>query len=182
MDYPYPITSDKGGHIMETITLEQVYYIGEIFGLAAVIGSLIFVGLQVRQNAQAVRVNMAHGISTEWLTMQLDTASDTELAGIVFKANQNLEDVSGDEKMRYYLWMNCFFLALSDAYYQYRQGTFSADAWFGFKAHFTNLANMPGIRAYWNERKEFYPESFRNYFEEEMLAKPATAGWKMAGT
>ena len=42
---------------METITLEQVYYIGQTLGVMVVIASLLFVGLQVRQNAQALRVS-----------------------------------------------------------------------------------------------------------------------------
>jgi len=167
---------------METITLEQVYYIGEIIGLVAVIGSLIFVGLQVRQNAQAVRVNMANSISTEWVNLQAAFATDGELSGIVFKGMQDLNDVTSEEKFRFYVWQHASLLALSDAYFQYRQGALSPDSWFGLRSYFTNLSDMPGFRTYWDERREIFPESFRSYFEKEMLAKPATAGWKMAGT
>ena len=41
------------------ITLEELSFIAEIIAAIAVVASLIYVGLGVRQNARAVRLNRA---------------------------------------------------------------------------------------------------------------------------
>ena len=41
---------------METLTLEQAYYIGELIAAFGVITSLLHVGFQIRETKKAVRV------------------------------------------------------------------------------------------------------------------------------
>ncbi len=48
---------------MESLTLEQIYFMSEIIGVIAVIISLIYVGLQVKQNTHVVRLNTVHNIA-----------------------------------------------------------------------------------------------------------------------
>ena len=40
---------------MESLSLEQVSYLAEIIGVAAVIGSIIYLAIQVKQSTQAMR-------------------------------------------------------------------------------------------------------------------------------
>ena len=47
---------------MESLTLEQLYFMSEIIGVITVIISLIYVGLQVKQNTHVVRLNIVHNI------------------------------------------------------------------------------------------------------------------------
>jgi hypothetical protein len=48
---------------METLSLEQIYYLGQIIAAGAVVITLIYVGLQVKQNTHAVNLATAHNVS-----------------------------------------------------------------------------------------------------------------------
>ncbi len=48
---------------MESLTLEQIYFMSEIIGVIAVIISLFYVGLQVKQNTHMVRLNTVRNIA-----------------------------------------------------------------------------------------------------------------------
>ena len=46
--------------------LEQLYYLSEVVGVVIVAGSLIFVGLQMRQNSNALRVSATAASVGNW--------------------------------------------------------------------------------------------------------------------
>jgi hypothetical protein len=48
---------------MENITLEQIYYIGELIAVIAVIASLLYAGKQMKQNTEAMQVNAASAVA-----------------------------------------------------------------------------------------------------------------------
>ena len=50
--------------MMEPLTLEQAYYIGELIAAFVVIVSVIYLALQVRQNTQVILTSNTHNIST----------------------------------------------------------------------------------------------------------------------
>ena len=52
---------------METLTLEQAYYIGELFGVVAVVTSLIYLAIQLRQNTKSIRLGTLHDNTTLWV-------------------------------------------------------------------------------------------------------------------
>ncbi len=45
---------------METLTLEQASYLAEIIGVVAVVGSIIYLAIQVKQSTQAAKITAAH--------------------------------------------------------------------------------------------------------------------------
>ena len=67
---------------METLTLEQAYYLSEIIGVFAVVISLIYVGLQVKQNT----------IATQTASTQAYVAADSDVVGLI-NSSPNLADV-----------------------------------------------------------------------------------------
>jgi len=65
---------------METLTLEQAYYIGELVGVIAIVGSLIFLTLQVRQNTQIIRTGAMNQLSSTLVESLFALAWDTEIS------------------------------------------------------------------------------------------------------
>ena len=62
--------------------------IAELVGLAGIIGSLIFVGLEVRQGATATRSSTVLQLKDSWVQLNLANATSLELA----QAWEQLED------------------------------------------------------------------------------------------
>lgn len=67
--------------------LVQVYYAAEIVGVLAIIGSLLFVGIQMRQNTSALNGNAAQNVVTNWQGPTLAMATNGALAENFAMAN-----------------------------------------------------------------------------------------------
>jgi len=67
---------------METLTLENIYFIGQTIAALAIVVSLIYVGVQVRQNTSA----------TQTASAQAYVTANNEIVGLI-NASPNLADV-----------------------------------------------------------------------------------------
>ena len=64
---------------METLTLEQTYYIGELIAAVMVIISIFYLAMQVKQNGRSLRIQTVHDLSSQFKEAQSAIAHDKEL-------------------------------------------------------------------------------------------------------
>ena len=64
---------------MENITLEQMYYIGEIIGVIAIIASLLYVGRQLQQNVEALQAGQRQATLVEETNFITQTINHPEI-------------------------------------------------------------------------------------------------------
>lgn len=86
------------------MVLQTVYFLAEILAAFAVVGSLIFVGLQVRRQAhqvaqQRLEQRIAHTASLRHVIFEFP-----ELRRIVLKSNQELASLTQEEWFLYASW------------------------------------------------------------------------------
>ena len=65
-----------------TVNWEAIGAVGEILGAIAVIGSLIFVGVQIRSNTRAPQTATTHNLTNIFLTVTAKISEDPEMARI----------------------------------------------------------------------------------------------------
>ena len=82
------------------MTLETLYYLSQILAVLGVIGSLIFVGLQMRQANIFARNEVTDRVTNGFGTLQLSIMADGELNGIVQRAYAGQSDFSEEEWAR----------------------------------------------------------------------------------
>ena len=58
--------------------LQDIYFIAEIVGVVAVVGSLLFVGVQMRQNTSALRAAVANDMVSTWQNVMQPFSTNTE--------------------------------------------------------------------------------------------------------
>ena len=78
---------------MENITLEQFNYIAEIVASAAVIASLIYVAVQIRQNTSTNKLISAQNLSHE-IRNANSALLDAGMADINLRAMKDVESLS----------------------------------------------------------------------------------------
>ena len=165
---------------METITLERVYYIAELFGLVAVIGSLIFVGLQVMQNTRAVKVSTMHNVSEEWRDMLARLGENTDVINIMWNGLQDPESISGVEKYRFDIMLQSFFFMIANTYYQYQAGVYDSQSFLPIRNYLYYISDLPGVKSWWKERGQMFAVDFQQYYENEIVPKAPPEGFKLA--
>ena len=166
---------------MEAITLEQVYYLGQTVAAAALVISLIFVSLQLRQNTNAVRLSTLHDVKDTYRDIHTGWSRDAEMADIVFRGMQDVTSVSGNERLRFYTTMETMFLGFENIYYQMTEGALEPRHWSGAAQQMIDITKLVGVHAFWQDRKHWYSEDFQKYIDETVIPTPS-AHYKMAGT
>lgn len=71
--------------------------IAEVIGLAGIVGSLVFVGLEVRQNSVATRASTNAAVADAFLELNLVLASSPELARALVASVDDPEELSPEE-------------------------------------------------------------------------------------
>jgi hypothetical protein len=167
---------------MDTQLLEQLYYIGELVSVIAVIGTLIYVGVQVRQNTLAVKSSTLQNISENQLNVHGLIAAHGDLADIVFKAATGRGSDEGTDRFRFTAWMHTAVRSLENAFFQHREGALDERTWRALCRQYAPILRAGLNAKYWEERSFMYSEDFRNFVDDELLAAPMDENWKVPGS
>ncbi len=101
----------------------------EILGVAGVIASLVFVGVQVQQSAAATRSATVLQLKDSWVQVNLASATSPELA----RAFETLRTDGWEADPISNFLVSGYFRSLfhnwSNAYYQYLNGTLEESQW-----------------------------------------------------
>lgn len=127
----------------------------EIVGMIAIVGSLIFVGLQMRQ-AQEISMSQAYQSRTaavvEWNTAF--AANPAALSAYRKAADDAADDITAGEYEALSRTLAGLFFLFDNAYYQYRNGFVSEEFWGMTRASLKNQMRNPATRAVFLERVE----------------------------
>lgn len=98
---------------------DPVIAISEIVGVVAIIASLVYVGVQIRQSAKFARASVVNDTSMAWTSASALLAGDAELADIYVRGINN-EPLSAVEKVRLEALIDIFMANMENIDHQYR--------------------------------------------------------------
>jgi hypothetical protein len=101
----------------------------ELVGLAAIVGSLIFLAMEIRQNTNAIKAAAIQEYTSSARQHLALYVSDPEMAKIMAKASENIEDLSQDEVQRYMGLMISASLGSQGTFRQWRLGVLPDEEW-----------------------------------------------------
>ena len=167
---------------METLTLEQAYYIGELVASFVVLISLVYMAIQLRQNTNAIRLGTAHAVAEEFREMFALGASTQGILDCLIVAAREPVELSGAEKARYYNFSSNFMLAYQNAYLQKEKGALEDEHWEGMTRMMIDYTNVPGFKEYWRNRKHWTSNSFQQFMDTEIVPGSTAVGVSMVGS
>jgi hypothetical protein len=148
--------------------------IAELVGVLGVVGSLIFVGLQVRQNASAIRAATAQEVSTGFRDLNLVIASTPELAAIL--ATETIPDsLSPGQREQVSGFWRSIFHVWSNTHYQYINGTLDRVLFEPTLTEVTKYASRDAFRSLWESQRALYNPRFGQFMDSIMTAVPSTS-------
>jgi hypothetical protein len=148
---------------------EAIGSVSELIGAIAVVVTLIYLAVQVRQNTRAIRLDTGHAITEDFRSMFALMAEHKELAALVHKAASDPDDITGVEKVQYYGLNSNFVRALENAYIQWSENALDHRHWAGMKRMLIDYARLPGFGEYWKNRKHWFSKDFQNFMGTEIL-------------
>ena len=144
--------------------------VAEMVGITAIVVSLIFVALEVRQSAAATRGATQQALADSAREASGALVRDLETAEMImrFLNASDWSDFTDAERFQSVLLFTSMLRVYESAYYQWSEGNLAPEIWAGWDSSLRDTAPMPGVALYWSERQHYYDERFRLYFEEQM--------------
>ena len=163
------------------MTIQDWGALGELIGGIAIIISLVYVGLQVRQATMAVKLNTAHDVAVDCGGVYASIAQDVAVADIWLRGLTSIETIQGAERTQFYSLLHTFFRAFDNAHYQMIEGALDKRQWESMAQQFYWLKDLPGMQVYWLDRKFIFSKEFQDYFDRKVETVPASDR-KLAGS
>jgi len=143
---------------------EAVSAVGEIVGAIAVVGSLIFLGLQIRSQNRESRFAAMHEIS-EAFRDSISQTLDPGIAEILTKAGQGYDSLTDSEKMVVTGFVQRILRVWEEAYHQHQLGRLSDSIWDVMVTQYAAFMSAEGIARVWSGRKIYYDPAFRSFVD-----------------
>lgn len=147
------------------MSLGDLASLGSFVSGVAVVITLIFLVLQMRQNTAAVKAaaSQAHVAVYQEITNIIVT--DADFARVWWLAMTDMGQLSDTERVRFIAYLSSVFRFMESARWQWRHGQLDDEHWHALESDFKDLASQSGIKSYWALRRHQYPDQFRKWFE-----------------
>ncbi len=149
------------------MTLEQFATFTTILASLAVIVSLIFVGIQLRQNSVATRMMTAQ-LNTQIMIENFGRLIDHPDIAEIFATSPPSDTVSPGDRLRIGNIFAATFRHMEMLHMHQRYGIHEKEMWQASEARLKERIALPIIRAWWETSKHSYSPSFVTYVDTQI--------------
>ena len=151
--------------------LDRVHKIAEIVAAFAIVGSLIFVGLQLRQNTDAMQSSSAQTGLSIWMEHSGLVVSDKNFAQSLINEGYPSLKAAGflleADELRVRNWAAAGFRAVETLYWQWRDGSLRDEIWLGYRHGLAGTFTFnKAFNAAWTDYREGTSPEFRAFGDE----------------
>ena len=155
--------------------LSKLANLAEIFGTAAIVVSLIYVAIQIRQNTRAMKLAAAQNVSQDVQNGLSFIAGDTEFARIHLEAMSDIDSLAAAERHRFYVFLMRYLRTFENAYHQNKAGLLDEYVWDGFSEQIKLASRTSGYCAFWRDRHQYFGQEFQDFYNGLSPTDPAIA-------
>ena len=134
---------------MKRPSLGEFSQIADIVAAVAVVMSLVYVGIGLRDNTSAVRSASAQAVTDTSLDILFGQATNADLARIRTVGDDDYLALTEDEKYRYYLLYRPIWLAWQNVYLQQELGVIDPKLWGTYERVICSTMSKPGVQNSW---------------------------------
>ena len=140
--------------------------IGELVGAMAVVATLAYLAVQMRQNNKLSRATAVQTVSQQNLEFLGMLATNPDLRELWIKGAEDHDKLDARAKQGFY-FVAQMLLRLFEEQHQLRtQGALPDEMWEASKVTCLRMLSRPGLRQNWEDNKFTYTASFRQHVDE----------------
>ena len=147
------------------MSLQLVTAIAQLASAAAIVPSLVFVGLQINHASKAVKASASHAHAATYHAVSAAIVDNHDrFAEIWRKGLRATDTLTEGERVRFFAFdsMLRFFDA---ARIQRLRDQLDQEHWQAIERQAKDLAAEPGVRAFWEARRHWHCTHFQRWFE-----------------
>ena len=138
----------------------------QLLGGIGVIASMIYVGIQIRNNSRAVRAATNLQISHTQTSSLYNMASNADLAELVVRGGGDFAALKGLDRARFRFHAMFVLTFNQNIFFQHKIGTLTGDDWDSFSGDLVSYFDMPGARAAWPTYKKRFNTKFQAHVNQ----------------
>ena len=153
---------------MEIINWDAVAALSEAFGVIAVVASLVFVGLQIRQNSKMIAAQTFQAISSTSAEYSFRIAEDPNITKLIGAAMGDGEGLNREQLMCIDLLLRAVYRNFENYYHQHSRGFLEADMWEGYRQTMLSMFVGEVARDWWSRNKIGFGKRYRDFIDGEL--------------
>ncbi len=150
------------------MTLQDLGNLGEFLGSIGVIGSLVYLAIQIRQNTRSVRAAALQEAVRDAAQATDQLGRDPELTRIWFAGQRDFEALTGEERQRFAVYSTSVFRRYENIIYQAHHGALDPESWEGIRKQLRYALSQPGTVAWWKRGQHLFNRQLREFVEREL--------------
>jgi hypothetical protein len=153
------------------MTLEQLAYLSQIVAAVGILGSLVFLALEIRRNTNESRRQSTEDATSHRNGFVRLIATDSELAALVGHGLTG-GGLSANQWFRFNMFFYAIFVEFELTRRQYESGDMDRDLWNAWLEAYRWWLQFPGVRKWWSTKPAGYTTVFREFVDVEIAGQP----------
>jgi hypothetical protein len=145
------------------MSLADLALIASLLSSVAVLVSLLFLGVQIRQSNRNQRSLMQQGRSARNVDL-LSRLTDPKLSEVLLRVFRG-ETVTDQEYLVLYGYIASVFWSYEDCFLQFRSGTLDTKSWTSDVATLKRLLSNPAYRAVWRAVRDAMGTEYKSFLD-----------------
>lgn len=145
------------------MTLEEIYYVSQIVAVVGIFASLVFVGLQIRQNTRATRAASHNAVSDSLNEINRMFAENADLTKIWLVGMADRTALSPEERWRFDSTARAYMHVCETMFVQAGLGAGDKSVMYAEEQGIRMVFASPGMREWWAENPFGFGAEFRTY-------------------
>jgi hypothetical protein len=137
----------------------------EMLGAVAVVLSLVFVGIQIRENNRATMSAMASASIDSISAWYLEIGNNEQSSALIYHYLSDPNLLSAEERFQAAMNLHGVFLVFQNSYYLANEGTLEHSILHSVTEAIVGIREQPGFQLYWKQRRSIFLEGFQEYVD-----------------
>lgn len=155
--------------------LESLANLGEIIGAVAVVVSLIYLAVQVRQNTRAQQTENLSRVLDRVSAMQAALSQDSDMSVLFSKGVSDPSKLTPQERIRFTWALYEFFGTFEFLFFASKDNSVPEEIWQRWSSAAAWWLTFPGVQTWWRVRPIPFADSFTSYIEFLLDNNPTSA-------
>jgi hypothetical protein len=148
--------------------LDQIANIAEISAAVLVVASLLYVGRQLKQNTQSMRLDTVQAIIAEWNSWYDMMTPNKDLVDLYHRGVFDPQSLNSVEQMQFTLMTTRIFRTFNEMYFHWHEGMMDKTIWSSWIAQFNDAMKTPGWQEAWARRRHWYDQGFQSFVDDRI--------------
>ena len=146
------------------MTISELGSIGEFVSSIAILITLAYLAIQIRENTKTNRVAARQHFADQITSFYDDFVRDSELRNL-HRRGLDVVELDKDEQERFEILLSKSFVFMSSQHYQHHIGAMDEETWQEAKFYMNWYATRPGVWRWWPNNKAVFSPSFQTYMD-----------------